>query len=225
MTTELKPPYNALSEAEAILRARPRVPVLASDIKTPVFNGPLRFHTGGIVKFWGPMECNKTRSMIALLQGIMRQQRFSGANVFSNCWLNIPGSHWLRNDEMRKVLRRAFNTETGAGRWAKCIFLIMDADDVYSHVDQANKECYEDIKKASQAYKRNMYLLYEIHDGLGVPKYLRDKTEVSIRPKPDEKNDHVDLYVADGHYGINYILPVDRMSRVNGMYRRFDDNF
>lgn len=198
---------------------------LASQIETPVWDKPLKFHTGGVVKFWGPMECSKTRSMIALLQYLVEVQGFRGDMVFSNTWIDVPGMHWLRNDELRQLLRRAFNTETGRGRWNKCVFLLMDADDIYSHVTQADMECYRDIKKASQAYKRNMYLFYEIHEGLGVPKYLRDKTEISIRPVPNLKQDKVMLYVADGHYGVNYTIPVDNISAVNGKYRRFDENY
>jgi hypothetical protein len=198
---------------------------LAKDIITPVWTGPLHFHTGGITKIWGPMETSKTRTMIALLLYLLRYQRFENSRVFSNTWLDIPGSHWLRNDELRKVLRRAFNTETGGGRWNRCIFLIMDADDIYSHVVQADKECYQDIKKASQAYKRNIHLFYEVHEGLSVPKYLRDKTEISIRPVPNEREDRVMLYVADGHYDKNYCIPIERLSTVNRLYRRFDENY
>jgi len=101
----------------------------------------------------------------------------------------------------------------------------MDADDIYSHVTQADKECFQDIKKASQAYKRNIFLFYEIHEGLSVPKYLRDKTEISIRPLPNEREDRIDLYVADGHYGKNYRIPIDGISAVNSKYRRFDENY
>lgn len=198
---------------------------LSNKIETPVWKGPLRFHTGGITKFRGPMECGKTRTMIALLFGLIRQQGFQGNRVFSNCWLDVPGSHWLRNDELRKVLRRAFNTETGEGRWNKCIFLLMDADDIYSHITQADRECYLDIKKASQAYKRNIHLFYEVHEGLGVPKYLRDKTEVSVRSKAFEHQDRVEAYVADGHYGVNYMLPISNISWTHNKYRRFDPNY
>lgn len=198
---------------------------LSSEIVTPVWTGTLRFHTGGIVKFRGVMESSKTRAMIAILFNLIETQQFENSRVFSNCWIDLPGSHWMRNDELRRVLRRAFNTETGGGRWNRCIFLMMDADDVYSHVTQADKECYLDIKKASQAFKRNIYLLYEVHEGLSVPKYLRDKTEISIRPVPDEKRDHVDLMVADGHYGVNYCIPVDNISAINSKYRRFDENY
>jgi hypothetical protein len=197
----------------------------SNEIETPVFTGNLRFHTGGIIKFRGAMESGKTRGMFACLFQVIKTQNFDPKNVFCNCWVDLPGAHWLRNDELRKVIRRAFNTEFGGGRWAKCIFLVMDADDLYSHITQSDKECYEDIKRASQAYKRNMYLFYEIHDGLGVPKYLRDKTEVSIAPRADEPNDRLDLYVADRHYNQRYILPIEHISRINARYRRFDDNF
>lgn len=198
---------------------------LSQNIDAPVWKGRLRFHTGGITKFWGPMECSKTRAMIALTVYLLKYQNFECNRIFSNCWLQLPGSHWLRNDELRKILRRAFNTETGGGKWNKCIFLLMDADDIYSHITQADKECYQDIKKASQAYKRNIHLFYECHEGLGVPKYLRDKTEMSIRPMPNKQQDKLQLYVADGHYGVNYKIPIDNISSVNGMYRRFDENY
>ena len=42
-----------------------------------------------------------------------------------------------------------------------------------------------------------MHLFYEIHEGLSVPKYLRDKTEISIRPVPYDKENRVDWMVAD----------------------------
>lgn len=197
----------------------------SSNIPAPVFKGHLRFHTGGVTKFRGPMECSKTRTMIAMLYYLIKNQGFRNTNVFSNCWLALPGSHWLRNNEMRKVLRRAFNTETGGGKWNKCIFLLMDADDIYSHIDQADKECFSDIKKASQAYKRNIHLFYEVHEGLGVPKYLRDKTEISVRPFANEKTDEVVLYVADGHYDKNYTVTIGNISWVNNRYRRFDENY
>lgn len=198
---------------------------LANNIKTPVWKGPLLFHTGGITKFWGPMECSKTRAMIALLFYLIEYQKFENTRVFSNCWIDMPGSHWLRNDELRKILRRAFNTETGAGKWSKCIFLIMDADDIYSHITQVDKECYQDLKKASQAYKRNIHLFYEVHEGLSVPKYMRDKTEISIRPVPHESLDNIDLFFADGHYNKNYKITIENISSVNAKYRRFDENY
>ena len=198
---------------------------LSQNIKTPVWKGALQFHTGGITKFWGPMESSKTRAMIALLIYLLKYQNFENSRVFANCWLDLPGSHWLRIDELRKVLRRAFNTESGGGRWNKCIFLIMDADDIYSHITQVDKECFQDLKKASQAFKRNIHLFYECHEGLSVPKYLRDKTEMSIRPVPDKVNDRIELFVADGHYCKNYKIPIDSISCVNSMYRRFDENY
>jgi len=197
----------------------------SDDITAPVWPGALQFHTGGITKFRGAMETGKTRAMILLLNYLLRYQGFTGDRVFCNSWLWVPGSHWLRNSELRKVLRRAFNTETGSGRWNHCIFIIMDADDVYSHIEQADKECYQDIKKASQAYKRNIHLFYEVHEGLGVPKYMRDKTEVSILPKPDEYTDSMELFVADGHYKENYIIPIQGVSWTHDKYRRFDENY
>lgn len=198
---------------------------LSDRIITPVWKGELKFHTGGITKFRGPMETSKTRSMIALLFYLIENQDFQSNRVFSNSWIDLPGSHWLRNDELRKVLRRAFNTETGGGGWNRCIFLIMDADDLYSHITQADRECYQDLKKASQAFKRNIHVFYEVHEGLSVPKYLRDKTEISVRPVPHAKEDRVDLYVADGHYGKNYIIPINGISWVNDKYLRFKENY
>lgn len=198
---------------------------LSANIPAPVWKGALQFHTGGVTRFYGPMESGKTRVMIALILYLVEYEHFPGNRIFCNTWLDIPGAHWLRNAEMRKVLRRALNTETGAGRWNRCIFAIMDADDVYSHIDQADKECYTDIKKASQAYKRNIHLFYEVHDGLGVPKYLRDKTEVSMYPVPNERDDSVTVYVADAHYNVNYQFTIGRISSMHGRYRRFDENY
>ena len=169
------------------------------------------------------MESGKTRAMIATLYELVNKQGFPPDRVYANCWLALRGSHWLRNDELRKVLRRAFNTETGGGRWNKCIFMIMEADDLYSHITQSDKECFFDIRKASQAYKRNQYLLYEVHEGAGVPKYMRDKTEISIKPFPNEYLDRLDLLVCDGHYDKTYMLPVTGISSVNKLYRRFDE--
>ena len=197
--------------------------IAAADIVTPVWKRPLSFHEGGVAKFWGPMECSKTRAMIAVMYRLLNTHFYSGDRVFSNCWLDVPGAHWLRNDELKKVLRRAFNTEAGAGRWNKCIFLIMETDDLYSHLTQSDGECFQDLKKASQSLKRNIFLMYEVHEGRGVAKFLRDKTEISIRPLFDEKKDHLDLYVCNGAYDTISIIPVDGISRVNGRYKRFEE--
>lgn len=196
---------------------------LSKKIAAPVWAAALKFHTGGVIKFWGPMECGKTRAMIAIGFYLIEYEGFRGNRVFSNCWINIPGVHQVENEELRKLLRRAFNTEVGGGRWNKCIFIISEADDVYSHITQADKECYFDLKKVSQAYKRNNYVLYEVHEGLSIPKYLRDKTEVSIRPVTHEKEDRVDLIVADGHFGRNYTVPINGISAINSQYRRFQE--
>ena len=169
------------------------------------------------------MECGKTRVMIATLYELIKKQRFTPSRIFANCWLDIPGSHWLRNDELKKVLRRAFNTEIGEGRWNMAIFLIMEADDLYSHITQSDKQCFEDIKTASQAYKRNQYLLYEVHEGFGVPKYLRDKTEISCRPYPNEPENLAECIICDGHFGVKYSQKVTNLSAINGRYHRFSE--
>lgn len=195
---------------------------VSADIDTPIWDLPLDFQEGGVYKFWGPMECSKTRAMIATILNLVYRHYYLGNRIFANCWLDIPGAHWLSNDELKKLLRRAFNTEIGQGRWAKCIFAIMEADDLYSHITQADKECYKDLKAASQAKKRNQHLIYEVHEGRGVPKYLRDKTEISIRPVPDNRKDSVSLYVCNGQYGRSLVVPIENISRVNGRYRRFD---
>ena len=161
--------------------------------------------------------------MIATLFELVNSQGFPADRVFANCWLDLPGSHWLRNDELRKILRRAFNTEVGAGQWSKCIFLIMECDDVYSHITQADKECFEDIRRVSQSYKRNQYLMYEVHEGRGVPKYLRDKTEISVRPYPIGKHDRLDCLVCDGHYDKVYMQQIHGISAVNSKYHRFSE--
>lgn len=197
--------------------------VKSAEIKTPVWRAPLAFHEGGIIRFQGPMESSKTRAMLAVLFQLLNHHGYDGSRVFANCWLEVPGSRWLRNEELRQVLRRAFNTETGGGRWNKCIFMVMEADDVWSHITQTDKECFFDLKKASQSYKRNMYLMYEVHEGLSVPKYLRDKTEISVRPVPDEKENHLDMIVCNGHYDTLTVVPIDNISWVNDKYRRFDE--
>lgn len=191
-------------------------------IPTPVWETPLSFHEGGVYKFYGPMECSKTRAMIATILYLVQYRGYLNNRVFANCWLDLPGSHWLTNDELKKVLRRAFNTEVGQGRWDRCIFAIMEADDLYSHITQADRECYYDLRKASQSMKRNIHLLYEVHEGRGVPKYMRDKTEISIRPVAYLREDRLDLYVCNGQYSRMLVIPVTDISLVNNRYRRFD---
>jgi len=194
----------------------------SEDIITPMWSNRLSFHEGGVYKFWGPMECSKTRAMIATIINLVEHRHYFGNRVFANCWLDIPGSHWLSNYELKKVLRRAFNTEVGAGRWNKCIFAIMEADDLYSHITQSDKECFQDLLKASQSMKRNQHLLYEVHEGRAVPKFMRDKTEISVRPVADDRHDKLYLYVCNGQYNRTLIVPVENISSVNGRYRRFD---
>lgn len=162
--------------------------------------------------------------MISHAFRLVNEANYRGSEIFSNCWLDIPGAHWLSNDEIKKVLRRAFNTEAGEGRWNHTIFMIMEADDLYSHIVQSDKECYKDILKASQTSKRNQYLMYEIHDGLGVPKYLRDKTEISIKPlNLDEKTDCLHYLICNGAYEINLADWVKPISWINNKYHRFEE--
>ena len=99
----------------------------------------------------------------------------------------------------------------------------MEADDLYSHIEQSDKRCYQDIKTASQACKRNQYLMYEMHDGLGVPKFMRDKTEISIKPLFIDKNDRLHYLICNGAYEANYLDNVGPISLVNNMYHRFDE--
>lgn len=196
----------------------------SADIVTPVYDSQLAFHEGAVIKFWQYMEKSKTRCMIAYMYYLLEKRGYKGHEVYANCWLDVPGAHWLSNEEFRKVCRRAFNTEATRGRFAHSIFLAMDADEIWSYVVQADKECYNDLKKLPKCMKRNMYFLYEIHEGKGVPKYLRAMTEISGKPFPDENSDHVDLVVCNGHHGNNYIVPIDYISRVNKRYNRFGDD-
>jgi len=196
---------------------------LSSDILTPVYSQQLSFIAGGVIKYRGPMRSGKTRIMIAHNFQLVERLGYRGSDIFANCWLDIPGSHWLSNDELKKVLKRAFNTEAGAGRWNHKIFDVMEADDLYSHITQSDKQCYNDLQKASQACKRNQYLFYEVHDGLGVPKFMRDKTEISIKPLYlDAQGDCLHFLICNGAYEANYTDSVKPISWVNDKYRRFD---
>lgn len=192
------------------------------EIKTPVIKRPPRFHEGGVVKLWGPMECGKTKMMIALVLRLLKRG-YIGSDIYCNCWLNIPGSHMLRNDELKKVLRRALNTEIGEGRWNGKIFLIMEADGLYSHLTQTDKECFQDFRFASQCLKRNIWIFWETHDGKGVPKYLRDKTEISVRTAHIEQLDCINYVIVNGPYDYVGVSSVRQASAVNGMYRRFQE--
>jgi hypothetical protein len=196
----------------------------SDDIPTPVWTEPLSFIAGGVIKYRGPMKSGKTRLMIAKTFQFIDTMGYRGEDIFANCWIDIPGAHWLSNDELKKVLKRAFNTEAGNGRWNHKIFNVMEADDLYSHITQSDKKCYEDLQKASQACKRNQYLQYEIHDGLGVPKFLRDKTEISIKPLAlDEQEDKLSFLICNGAYEVNLVDWVRPISWVNDKYRRFDE--
>lgn len=204
-----------ISDGRPILRA--------CDVVTPVYRNQLSFAAGGVVKFRGPMKCGKTRLMISKTYQLL-DCGYHGNEVYANCWLDIPGAHWLSNDEWRTLIRRAFNTEAGAGRWNHTIWLGMETDDIWSHIKQSDQMCFEDIRKASQVCKRNQYLFYEMHDGLGVPKYLRDKTEISVKPlRVDGATDTLHYLVCNGAYEVNYTDWVSPISWVNDKYRRFDE--
>ena len=195
----------------------------SEDIRTPVWRHQLSFLAGGVCKFRGPMKSGKTRIMMAYAFNLIKTMGYRGNQVFANCWLDIPGAHHLSNDELKAVLHRAFNSEIGEGRWNHCMFLIMEADDLYSHIKQMDKQCFEDIKTASQSCKRNQYLLYEVHDGLGVPKYLRDKTEQSIKPLFIDKNGDMHFLLCNGSLQQSYTNTVIDIARMNNKYHRFDE--
>lgn len=196
----------------------------SADIITPVYDDELGFDEGAVIKFWQYMQKSKTRSMIAFLFYLLEKRGYTGDEVYANCWLDVPGAHWLSNEEFRAVCRRAFHTEATRGQFSHTIFLAMDADEIWSYVVQADKECYNDLKKLPKCMKRNMYFLYEIHEGKGVPKYLRAMTELSCKPHPNNARDMVDLAVCNGHHGVNYTVPIEHISRVNGKYDRFGDD-
>jgi hypothetical protein len=199
------------------------VPELCINIKTPVYLGEMSFEEGNVYCFEAYQKKSKTRSMIAWAQDLIENHGYAGYEVYANAWLAIPGSHWLSDDEFKKLLHRAFNTEVGKRQWCHTIWLLFDADDVYSHVTQADKVCYEDTKALYKCSKRNIYFLIEKHEGRGVPKNLRDKTEVSIEPYPDEDNDSVDLLISDGDVGKIYVRTIENISAANDLYHRFDE--
>jgi hypothetical protein len=197
---------------------------LSNQIVTPVWTRPLSFIAGGVLKYRGPMKSGKTRIMIAHIFQLVMNLRYRGDQIFANFWIDIPGAHWLSNDELKKLLRRAFNTQCGEGRWNHCIFALSEADDLYSHITQSDTQCFQDIQRASQACKRNQYLLYEIHDGLGVPKFMRDKTEISIKPLYlEEKMDCLHFLICNGSYESILVDEVRPISWVNNKYHRFDE--
>jgi hypothetical protein len=194
------------------------------DIATPVYSSSRQFHQGNVIKFRQYQEKSKTRSMIAYLFYLLEKKGYHGKEVYANCWLQVPGAHWLSNLEFKKLLKRAFDTEAAGGKWVHSIFLAMDADELWPYITQQDKDCATTLRRIGKCYKRNIYFLYEIHAGKGVPRYLRVMTEVSMKPFPDGKNDRVMLGVCDGARGGNYLWPVEHISRVNRKYNRFGDD-
>jgi len=200
----------------------------SKDIITPIYRRRMEFHQGGVFKMRGYMESRKSSVMIAYAKHLIDHCGYHGFEVFANAWLSIAGSHWLDNAEFLKLCIRAFadqknGGEVGGGRFNHTIWLAFEADDLWTYVDQADKQCATQLRKLAQNYKRNIHFCYEMHEGKGVPAFLRQKTEISIKPRPDDPRDGVDLLVSNGHYGYNCLVPIERISVVNKMYRRFDE--
>jgi hypothetical protein len=166
------------------------------------------------------MESGKTISMMGLVRYLVEERNFRGDHIFGNFWFDEPGYHGLLNDDLCRLMRRIFNTEVG--KWRKIIILIMEADSLYSHKDSGDKEAFEDLKGLSQAMKLNTWVIYEMHEGLGVNKYLRDKTEISIKPTMYRKENMIRWDIINGHYNQLYVNWLYQIDELYGRYRRFD---
>lgn len=194
------------------------------DIETP---GPLPlfFRNGGVAEFTGVMECGKTIAQILTVCELVEVYGFPPNRIFSNIWIDIPGVNHLTNTELKKVLRRAFgkdSKELGLFTW--CIFVIGEADSLYSHLDSTSKfrnEGADDIWNLSQAYRFNCHVLIEYHEGLGVLKFMRDKTEVGIEPSYNESTDELIETIYNGHYDIILERTIGDASWVFDKYKRF----
>jgi hypothetical protein len=183
-------------------------------------SGPkYKFETGGVVKWRGVMESGKTIGMMATYKQL-RLDGFKACNAYGNMWLNDPGFHYCTNEELRAVVRKAFNTEIG--QWRQIVILMMEADSVYSHKDYSEKELTEDLRGFSQAMKLNNWFIYEMHEGAGVLKLLRDKTEISIKPTYYRDQDVMHLSIINGHYNQLFENWIYQPSRLHGSYLRFD---
>jgi hypothetical protein len=193
-------------------------------IETPV-PLPLFFKNGGVTEFTGVMECGKTVDQIITVCQLVEEYDFPRDRIFSNIWLDIPGTHFMSNKELKKVIRRAFGKDSKElGMFTRCIFVIGEADSLYSHresVGNIGNDGSEDFWNLSQAYRFNCHVLIEYHEGLGVLKLLRDKTEIGIEPEYDEYRDEIHEVIYNGHYDVILERTRGNVSSVFPMYKRF----
>lgn len=191
------------------------------DIPAP---GPIepRYNTGGVGSITGVMESGKSLALIALIYYLIKFKGYDPTRVFSNCWIDIPGIHHVSNRELKKLLHRAYGKDSPElGQWTGCIFVIMEADSLYSHLDSTDKEGSHDLWNLSQSLRFNNYVLYEYHEGLGVLKFLRDKTELGYEPFYNRATDHMDLVLYNGHHMNYWLIPIDNISYFHNKYKRF----
>lgn len=193
---------------------------------------------GGVVSYNGPQSSGKTIEMLhktlVLLEGgwvqifsdklqFIEPGTYSPERVFSNRWLDIKGINYMSNDELKDVLYRAYGkTSRELGKWTRCIFLVFEADSLYSHLESIDRKVSEKLLNVSQSMCYGNWLMIEYHEGTGVLALLRQKREIICEPTfyREENIIHNDIYNGQTEQG--YQEELRNVSDYFDLYRRHD---
>jgi hypothetical protein len=179
---------------------------------------------GGTVAFRGPTGCGKTIVMIARVFHIIESDdNFSGSRVFGNRWIDLAGYNYMCNQELKKLLYRAFSPDSPeSGEWNGCIFLVFECDSLFTHLDSSDKELSRKFLNLSQATCYNTWVMTEYHEGIGVLRIIRDKTEIIVEPTYDKKNDRITQEIFNGQKLSSWDQDLENASSYFDYYKRRD---
>jgi hypothetical protein len=138
--------------------------------------------------------------------------------VVSNIKLEIPGTHNVNND----VLKKFVLSMVGKGLKHK-IVLIDEADRVFPARFWQNQDQTLALVGLWQDVKMFNWILWTAHKGTGVDVILRSVTQIGIVPKYDKLRDMIKFRVYNGIYERKFDMACPNVSvTVFPYYHRWD---
>jgi hypothetical protein len=153
-----------------------------------------------IISIRGQQDTGKTALMTGFIIQILaigqyRADGYRPDDVYVNFKLNIPGTHSLTNQEMRKFLldmvKKGFKHK---------IIGITEADRVFPARFWQNREQSEALIGLWQDMKLFNIIFWDSHIGTSVDVMLRETRQVGMIPKYDKKNDCINFVILNGLY-------------------------
>lgn len=180
-----------------------------------------------IARVVGVQGCGKNVCMSVMADFWVRNcpEVYSYDRIYSNYTLAYPGSHYLKNRDMKAQLRRMFakpedGGEMATGKWDNIIVLIDEIDGLYPQWGHGDAEARKDLSGAYQDEKMHVQMYCTTHKPNNFNKILRDASEVICLPELDKYKDILNVKFIDGRYKIIRYLGVHPASAYFGVYRR-----